>query len=181
MKETSERVYFVRFVTYDNSGVIESKTATIRKRGLRNWTSCEVTDALRQERSIHHGRPVNVDVFEMTDVRAQIDGDVYLSYDKCGGKYLDDSLTPQTDALMSYFVNLLQQSPPRLCYDTLRALVLKGPLEDGDIPSKSGRDILQLEGLAERVVVNGQEGFNAATSLGYTLYKRYKEQKEKQT
>ena len=41
--------------------------------------------------------------------------------------------------------------------DTLIALVEQGPLWDGDVPSKHGRDLLLAHGLAVRVVVKGEE------------------------
>ncbi len=55
--------------------------------------------------------------------------------------------------------------------DTLVALVENGPLEDGDIPSKQGRDSLVERGLAVRVVVQGQDGWQAATYAGRDAYK----------
>jgi hypothetical protein len=58
--------------------------------------------------------------------------------------------------------------------DTLIALVENGPLEDGDVPSKSGRDSLISRGLAVKIVVKGSDGYNAATYLGRDVYtKRY--------
>jgi hypothetical protein len=39
--------------------------------------------------------------------------------------------------------------------DTLIALVEHGPLWDGDLPSKTGRDCLIERGLAVRVVLSG--------------------------
>ena len=55
--------------------------------------------------------------------------------------------------------------------DDLIALVECGPLEDGDVPSKSGRDSLIEKGLAVRVVVKGQDGYTAATYAGARVYK----------
>lgn len=54
--------------------------------------------------------------------------------------------------------------------DTLVALVERGPLDDGDVPSKSGRNSLLDRGLAVRVVVNGQDGYTAATYDGRDAY-----------
>ncbi len=51
--------------------------------------------------------------------------------------------------------------------DTLIALVEQGPLWDGDLPSKTGRDCLIERGLAVRVVVKGEDGWQAATYAGY--------------
>ena len=55
--------------------------------------------------------------------------------------------------------------------DTLVALVEHGPLWDGDVPSKAGRDALIDKGLAARVVVRGEDGWTAATYLGKEAYK----------
>ena len=55
--------------------------------------------------------------------------------------------------------------------DTLVALVESGPLWDGDVPSKVGRDDLISRGLAVRVVVKGEDGFTAATYAGRDAYK----------
>lgn len=55
--------------------------------------------------------------------------------------------------------------------DTLIALVENGPLWDGEVPSKSGRDILIQKGLAVRVVVQLQDGYTAATCAGRDAYK----------
>lgn len=58
--------------------------------------------------------------------------------------------------------------------DDLIALVEHGPLHDGDVPSKAGRDSLLDKKLAVRVVVNGQDGYQAASYLGADVYcKRY--------
>ena len=56
------------------------------------------------------------------------------------------------------------------CYDSLIALVEQGPLWDGNVPSKSGRDDLIAHGYAIRVINNGEEGFTAATPLGAQFY-----------
>ncbi len=55
--------------------------------------------------------------------------------------------------------------------DPLVALVECGPLWDGDVPSKSGRDSLIAQGLAVRVVVKGEDGWQAATYAGRDAYK----------
>lgn len=57
--------------------------------------------------------------------------------------------------------------------DTLIALIENGPLSDGDLPSKHGRDLLIKRGLAVRVVMRGQDGFQAATYAGRDAYKAY--------
>lgn len=57
--------------------------------------------------------------------------------------------------------------------DTLVGLIESGPLEDGDVPSKSARDSLVENGLAVRVVVKMQDGFTAATYQGRQAYKAH--------
>jgi hypothetical protein len=54
--------------------------------------------------------------------------------------------------------------------DTLVALVEAGPLFDGDVPSKSGRDSLIERGLAVRIVQNLEDGYTAATYAGRDAY-----------
>lgn len=54
--------------------------------------------------------------------------------------------------------------------DTLIALVERGPLWDGDVPSKQGRDSLVRRGLAAKVIVNGEDGWQAATYAGRDAY-----------
>lgn len=55
--------------------------------------------------------------------------------------------------------------------DTLVALVERGPLWDGDAPSKSGRDGLLNRGFASKVIVKGEDGWQAATYAGRDAYK----------
>lgn len=55
--------------------------------------------------------------------------------------------------------------------DTLIGLVERGPLWDGDVPSKSGRDDLIAAGLAVRIVAAGDDGYTAATYAGRDAYK----------
>ena len=57
--------------------------------------------------------------------------------------------------------------------DSLVALVEIGPLWDGDVPSKRGRDSLIDQGLAVRVIVDGKDGYTAATYEGRDAYKRH--------
>lgn len=51
--------------------------------------------------------------------------------------------------------------------DTLRAAYLNGPLFDGDVPSKAGRNDLIGKGLIAKVIVKGDDGFNACTQRGF--------------
>lgn len=55
--------------------------------------------------------------------------------------------------------------------DTLNCAFKTGPLEDGDVPSKSGRDELVSKGLMGRVIVNGAWGYNACTYKGAWVQK----------
>ena len=51
----------------------------------------------------------------------------------------------------------------------LSQLVRYGPVEDGDIESKSARsDLIEL-GLANRACVKGQQGFTVANYLGWDV------------
>lgn len=57
--------------------------------------------------------------------------------------------------------------------DTLVALVERGPLWDGDVPSKRGRDELLAAGLATCIVVKGEDGYQAATLAGAVAYREH--------
>ncbi len=56
--------------------------------------------------------------------------------------------------------------------DTIIALVENGPLFDGDVPSKHARDSLIEGGYVCRVIMEGEDGYNAATHKGGALYKQ---------
>ena len=55
--------------------------------------------------------------------------------------------------------------------DALSQLILKGPVEDGDITSKSKRDDLIEMGLANKIAHRGEFGFSAATYVGLYVFK----------
>lgn len=55
--------------------------------------------------------------------------------------------------------------------ETLRVIHDKGPLFDGDVPSKVARDFLLTTGLVTKIVVKGVEGFNACTSKGSRVFR----------
>jgi len=55
--------------------------------------------------------------------------------------------------------------------DTLIALFKRGPLSDGDVPSKSARASLLDRGFAVQVIVNGVDGYNACTDIGAMAYR----------
>lgn len=65
------------------------------------------------------------------------------------------------------------ENPNGYCVDTLVALIENGPLWDGDVPSKSGRNGLIESGCAVRVISKGEDGYTAATYLGRELYKAH--------
>ena len=67
-----------------------------------------------------------------------------------------------------------------IAIDTLKALVERGPLHDGDVPSKTERDLLLDVGLCVKVASGGSDGANAATQLGASVWKRYGELTEAQ-
>lgn len=54
--------------------------------------------------------------------------------------------------------------------DTLRALIEVGPVWDGDLPSKAGRNTLVELGLAAKCVCKGRQGFQVATYRGWSVY-----------
>lgn len=59
------------------------------------------------------------------------------------------------------------------CFDTLLALAKDGPLWDGDVPSKNGRDDLIDHGMAVRVVCKGEQGHTALTYKGSDFFVAY--------
>lgn len=56
------------------------------------------------------------------------------------------------------------------CFDTLCALVERGPLEAGNIPSKGGLGDFLQKGYAVSIISNGQQGYYAAVDKGVQLY-----------
>jgi hypothetical protein len=55
--------------------------------------------------------------------------------------------------------------------ETLKAIHDQGPLFDGDVPSKTARDFLLSTGLVTKIVVKGEQGFNACTYKGSKVLK----------
>ncbi len=55
-------------------------------------------------------------------------------------------------------------------HEALRVMVKCGPLHDGDVPSKQGRDELLTLDLAVRCVVRGNQGYTAARYLGWVVH-----------
>ena len=58
--------------------------------------------------------------------------------------------------------------------DCIKASFERGPLWAGDVPSKTARDTLTLDGFMEQVVVKKEEGFNACTYKGARAYRLLK-------
>lgn len=55
--------------------------------------------------------------------------------------------------------------------DCLIAAFKRGPLYDGNVPSKAGRDVLLEYGMMSKVVVNGEDGYNACTYRGADAFR----------
>lgn len=55
--------------------------------------------------------------------------------------------------------------------DCLRAAFRNGPLQDGEVPSKAGRNRLLDKGIMSKVVVKGDDGYNACTYKGLWAYR----------
>lgn len=55
--------------------------------------------------------------------------------------------------------------------DCIIGAFTNGPLFDGDVPSKSGRDSLVKAGYMSKVVVKGEDGYNACTYRGARAFR----------
>jgi hypothetical protein len=55
--------------------------------------------------------------------------------------------------------------------EVLAQLVRNGPIWDGDIASKAGRDDLLVCRLASRACVKGEQGYTVATYRGWDVFK----------
>ncbi|MAP20481.1 MAG: hypothetical protein CL582_06025 [Alteromonadaceae bacterium] len=71
----------------------------------------------------------------------------------------------KTDALQKLHAMLTSDMA-----DTLAKIASEGPIEDGDVPSKSARDELSDMGMVDRVAIKGEFGQWAATGLGFYLW-----------
>ena len=81
-----------------------------------------------------------------------------------------------TSSEIEYWNALSEISLTGAAIDTLIALVENGPLEDGDVPSKSGRnELLSLRvcgyTVVDKIICNSKDGYQAATYVGRDLYK----------
>lgn len=55
--------------------------------------------------------------------------------------------------------------------DCILASFRHGPLFDGDVPCKTSRDNLVKDGFLAKVVVKGEGGYNACTTLGSRAFR----------
>ena len=53
--------------------------------------------------------------------------------------------------------------------ESLRYIHKSGPIQDGDLPSKSARDALIVKGLVISIIVKGDDGYQACTLEGANL------------
>lgn len=72
-----------------------------------------------------------------------------------------------------YYAELLEKATKLsdAAYDTLMALYKSGPLSDGDVPSKVGRNELLELGLANKAVVRGEDGYQVCSYSGRDVVK----------
>lgn len=84
---------------------------------------------------------------------------------------LDNGLS--TDGELKYAVKLIHEVEDMndAMRDCICASFEKGPLFDGDVPSKTGRDALVEMGYMAHIVVKGQDGYNACTYKGASAYR----------
>lgn len=64
----------------------------------------------------------------------------------------------------------MAQEMPHAEREVLLCAYKHGPLYDGDVPSKSGRDALMEKKLIAKVVVKGEDGYNACTYRGRDVH-----------
>jgi hypothetical protein len=88
----------------------------------------------------------------------------------------DDCDTDERDAACAEIYRLIGPTPR----EVLKQILFYGPVFDGSIISKAGRGVLFDYGLAVRCCLKGEQGFTAASYLGYSVYKHgYKEAAER--
>lgn len=170
--------YVVRFTVLDGNIILEDKTVFLNRRSSKPWTNKIIEELIYNWKKNTYKKPIKIHLLMVCEVCAEIDADVYYSRMQLETQQESDSLIPATDALVDYYVRRFMDPPKDLCFASLEALILNGPQEDGDVLSKISRDDLVRENLAERVVIKGRQGYNAATNLGYLVYKRCLQRKE---
>ena len=79
----------------------------------------------------------------------------------------DDCPTDERDAALAKIYELIGPTPR----EVLKQILFKGPVFDGDICSKAGRNVLFAYGLAVRCCFKGEQGFTAASYLGGSVFK----------
>jgi len=89
----------------------------------------------------------------------------------------DPKLSSEEEQIESLNLILLAEQTREKALDTLVGLFERGPLYDGDVPSKSERDWLLQNDLAAKVVVKGEDGYQALTYRGAWCYRLWKAQK----
>lgn len=85
--------------------------------------------------------------------------------------HVNPEYTPENEVLAAKKLigDVLRMSGAEI--DTLVALYERGPLYDGDVPSKSGRDSLLHSDMAAKVIIRGEDGYNACTYKGAEAYR----------
>lgn len=145
-----------------------------KQEGLNNtWSEQSFQEVIRRWQEAVYRKDVAVNILTVQAVQHELDGDVALGVNADLQEYDDSDYDFDTTSFLKRCLGALKMDPPQLSYDDLRALVLNGPLSDGDVPSKSGRNRLIKEGLASDAVIGGKDGYTVATYLGRALYKMY--------
>jgi hypothetical protein len=91
---------------------------------------------------------------------------------------IDQSLASRAEMLFLIEMAEIEEQLDGAAIDTLHALFVNGPLYDGDIPSKRGRDFLVENDLVARITVKGEAGYNACTHFGDKMYKFHRHLRE---
>lgn len=87
-----------------------------------------------------------------------------------------ESLDTSSDKELAQFVRMVSLAEDTIlnASDTIIGLYRDGPLRDGDVPSKQERDWLLAKGLADKVVVKGEDGYQALTYKGARVFRLMK-------
>jgi hypothetical protein len=88
--------------------------------------------------------------------------------------HVDPELNSPEEVMSACGLILRTEEMDSAMRDTLRACFECGPIWDGDLPSKTGRDSLVELGFVQGVVVSGEEGYNACTYMGARAYRLLK-------
>lgn len=84
-----------------------------------------------------------------------------------------EGLDTSSDKELSQFVKMVVLAEDAIinASDTIVGLYRDGPLRDGDVPSKQERDWLLKYDLAAKVVVKGEDGYQALTYKGARVFR----------